>query len=171
MQRPEPSEYAAPYGTYIRLVPEGAILDVLRTQIVDTLDVLKAVSEDTSLVHHAPYTWSFRDVAGHLADTERVFAYRALRFARGDAQSLPGFDENTYAQQAQADRRLLTDLASEFETVRRSTLFLFASLDEDAWSRSGTASDHPITVRALAYAIAGHARHHTAILKQRLAAT
>jgi hypothetical protein len=132
------------------------------------LALLRSVPESQGNVRHPPYTWSVKQVVNHLADAERVMAYRALRFARGDTTPLPGFEENDYAQSADSDRRPLSELVSELEAVRRSSLALFRSLPDAAWTRSGVAYNNPVSVRALAYIIVGHCRHHTAILRQRL---
>jgi hypothetical protein len=168
MARPEPSEYALHYGNYIGLVPEEDIVEALRSEIARTLEVLRAVPEDESLRRHPPYTWSIRQVVGHLIDSERVFGYRALRFARGDATPLPGFDENAYAAEAGSDRIALSALADEFEAIRRSHLGLFAGLPEDAWDRRGVANQAEVSVRALAYVVVGHERHHMGIVRKRL---
>jgi len=166
--RPEPTEYAPFYATYVKLVPEGDILTTLETQLVEMLDLLRPVSEVESLVRHAPYTWSTRQVVGHMTDAERVFAYRALRFSRGDETPLASFDEDAYTNAGGFDRFPLADLLGEFESTRRSNLFLFQHLSPDAWARGGQASGKHVTVLALAHILAGHAFHHTAILKKRL---
>jgi hypothetical protein len=168
VHRPQPSEFAPYYGKYVELVPETDIVNALDTQMDETLAVLRTVSEATSVVRHPPYTWSVKEVIGHLTDCERIFGYRALRFARGDTTSLPGFEENDYARTGEFDRVPLRELAAEFEAVRRSTIALFKHLPETAWSRGGQANEKNISVRAIAYVIIGHARHHTAILRQRL---
>jgi hypothetical protein len=168
MQRPSSTEYGRFYDAYIALVPEDDILAALDMQTADMLTLLRGAPEAQGNVRHAPYTWSVKQVVNHMADTERVMAYRALRFARGDATPLPGFEETGYAQTAESDRRPLSDVVSELEAVRRSSRALFRSLPEAAWTRSGVANNHPVSVRALAYVIVGHSRHHTAILRQRL---
>jgi hypothetical protein len=167
--RPEPGEYAESYEKYIGLVPEVDILTVLGAQLDDTLSLLHEVTEAEGNTRHPPYTWSVKEVVGHLIDSERVFGARAFRFARGDATPLPGFEENEYVRQANFDARMMRDLAEEFEMVRRSHLCLFRQLSGDAWLRTGTANGQAISVRALAYGIAGHMRHHVAILWKRLA--
>jgi hypothetical protein len=169
--RPDPDEYAEDHERYIALVPEGDILTVLGAQLDDTLTFLQEVTEDEGNTRHPPYTWSVKEVVGHLIDCERVFGARAFRFARGDATPLPGFDENEYVRQAKFDARLMRDLAEEFEMVRRSHLCFFRQLNGAMWLRSGIANDKAISVRAIAYAIAGHMRHHVAILWKRLART
>lgn len=168
MQRPSTTEYARYYDKYIALVPEDDILSALEAQLGDMLALLRGVPESQGNVRHPPHTWSIKEVVNHLADAERVMGYRALRFARGDTTPLPGFEENDYARTAESDRRPLSELVSELEAVRRSHLALFRGLSESAWSRSGVANDNRVSVRALAYIIVGHSRHHTAILRQRL---
>jgi len=170
MTRPGPTEFAPFYAGYIALVPESDVVAALAAQLDDTLALLRPVAEADADVRHPPYTWTVKEVVGHLTDAERVFGYRALRFARGDATSLPGFDENAYAQAGGFDRVRLVDLAAGFEAARRSHLWLFRTLPEAAWARGGAANGSPVTVRALAYIMVGHARHHTAILRKRLAA-
>jgi hypothetical protein len=168
MPRPAPSEYAPYYAKYIDLVPEEDILAALEAQLAETLAVLRPAPESQGNVRHPPYTWTVKEVVGHLTDTERVMGYRALRFARADATPLPGFDEEKYAPAGEFDRIPLAGLVAEFEAVRRSHLYLFRHLPAAAWARGGKANDTPVTVRALAYIIAGHGRHHTAILRKRL---
>lgn len=168
MPRPEPTEYADYYGKYLANVPEDDILPALEAEMTRTLELLRGVSEEESLVRHPPYTWSTRQVMGHLIDTERVFGYRALRIGRGDATPLAGFDENEYARAAESDRLPLKELAAEFEAVRRSHLWLFRHLPAAAWARRGVANNSPVMVRALAYILLGHERHHMKILRQRL---
>ncbi len=168
MSRPSATEYNSDYDAYIKLVPEEDILAALETQLGETLSVLKGTAESQGNERHPPYTWSIKEVVGHLADTERIMGYRALRFARGDQTPLPGFDENKYVGAAELDRNKLADLVSQFEAVRRSHLFMFRSFGEEAWMRSGEANNNIVSVRALAYIMVGHARHHTAILRKRL---
>jgi hypothetical protein len=168
MPRPDATEYADYYGKYIALVPEDDVVAALENQLERTRSLLRGVPEDESLVRHAPYTWSTREVVGHLIDCERVFGYRALRIARGDATALPGFDENAYARTAESDRCPLAELAVEFESLRRSHVWLFRHLPEAAWTRTGIANDQRVSVRAVAYILVGHERHHTTILSRRL---
>jgi hypothetical protein len=168
LSRPGPTEYNPDYGKYIALVGEENPLEALRSGRESMLGLLAKVSEADSLIKHAPYTWSIKEVIGHLVDSERIFAYRALRIARGDSTPLPGFEENDYVRVAGFDRQPLADLASEFDTVRRSTLSLLESLDEEAWERRGVANGSAISVRALAFILAGHERHHGGIIKARL---
>ena len=168
LSRPGPNEYAPAFESYIKLVPECDILERLDQQIEGTLDLLRDVSESEAETRHAPYTWSTKQVIGHLIDSERIFGTRALRFSRQDPTELPGFDENHYVRRARFDARPLADLAREFELVRRSHILFFRGLDDEAWLRTGVANGNAVTVRALAYIIAGHELHHVTILHQRL---
>jgi hypothetical protein len=167
--RPDPSEYAADFGKYIQLVPAGDIQAFLATQLADLLALLSGLSDEQSLVHHAPYTWSIKQVVGHVTDCERIFGYRALRIARGDATPLASFDENEYMRNSNFDRCPFIELLDEFANIRRSHLAMFKHLEPEAWLRRGVVRDHPATARAFAYAIAGHAKHHLDILHRRLA--
>jgi hypothetical protein len=165
--KPDETEYLPYYGKYISLVPEGNILTILSKQIDETLALLQTIPESLANFRYAPDKWSIRQLVGHAIDTERIFAYRALCFARNDKTPLPGFAENDYINNASFDDYPLTELAAEFESVRRSNLFLFKHLDEEAWLRRGKASDAEVSVRALAYIIAGHELHHRNILIDR----
>jgi uncharacterized damage-inducible protein DinB len=169
--RPEESEYAHYSQKYISLVPPGDILALLEAQLDESISLLRDLPDSEVEKHHAPYTWSIKDVVGHLIDSERIFGVRALRFARQDAKELPGFDENDYAVQARSDARRLADLLQEFAHVRQSHLDFFRSLHDGAWLRRGVANGNSVTVRALAYIIAGHERHHLGIMRKRLTRT
>ena len=168
MQRPKPDEYASFFAHYVSLVSETDILAVLSDQLDEVLSLLRPVTDAESLVLHPPYTWTIKEVVGHLTDGERIFSYRALRFARADSTPLPGFEENEYARAGEFNRIALAELVAEFDVVRRSTLHFFRHLPTSAWSRGGTANGGPVTVRASAYIMAGHVRHHLAILRKRL---
>jgi hypothetical protein len=170
MQRPDSTEYAAYAGKYIDLVSEADILAAMASQLDEMLAFLRGVPEASAGVCHPPYTWTLKEVVGHITDGERVFGYRALRFGRGDATPLASFDENAFATAAEANRFPLADVVSEFEVARRSNLWLFRHMPEAGWSRSGEAGGNRVSVRALAYIIVGHSRHHMAILRKRLAA-
>lgn len=167
MSRPDPSEYNAYYGRYISLVPDGPIVEQLGTQIAETLGVLRALPESRGEHRYEPGKWSIKELVGHLADGERVFSYRALRIGRGDETPLPGFEQDDYVRNGGFGARKLGHLIDELETVRRATVLLFEGLDEAAMTRRGTASEFPVSVRALAYIIAGHERHHLKVLRER----
>ncbi len=164
---PANDEYATPYAGYVARVPSGDIVTTIRTQLPATLSLLRAVEPARTLTGYAPGKWSIRDIVQHMADTERVMSYRALRIARGDPTPLPGFDENAYAPAAGAGARSMESLLAEFETVRASTVALLDGFPGEAWERRGTASGSRVTVRALAWIIAGHERHHVAIIRER----
>jgi uncharacterized protein (TIGR03083 family) len=165
--RPESDEIPAHFVGYISKVTESDPVAVLAAQIDVTAALLRGLSDADALKRYAPGKWSVKEVVGHLADTERIMAYRALRIARGDETPLPGFDENAYVPPAKFDVRPLADLVADFRAVRVATLGLLRSFDADAWRRRGTASGKPISVRALGYVIPGHERHHVEILKTR----
>lgn len=166
-QRPDAGEYAPYFGKYVELVPGSDLVSALRSEIAETVATLRAVSDADSLRRYDDGKWSLREVVGHMIDTERIFAYRALRIARGDATPLPGFDQDPYIATARFDERKWGSLIDEFEAVRRSNLFLFEGLDAEAWGRRGTCSNNPITVRGLGYVIAGHEAHHMRIVRER----
>jgi hypothetical protein len=163
--RPEPDEIPSHYVGYIKRVPEPDPVIAGAAQIEDTAELLRALSETDAMYRYARGKWSIKEVVGHLADAERILAYRALCIARGDTTPLPSFDENAYVPVAKFDGRSLADLVGEFRTVRAATLALLRTFDAEAWRRRGTASGKPVSVRALAFAIPGHERHHVEILR------
>src|SRR5450755_1435130 len=154
--KPDASEHAAYYSRYVDLVADGDILGTLAGQIGSTLAQLQKVSDRDSLKRYAAGKWSVREVLGHMIDTERIFAYRALRFARNDRTDLPGFEQDDYIAAANFDQRPWLLLLEEFEAVRRSNVLMFRGLSEDAWQRQGVANGNPMSVRAAAYMIAGY---------------
>jgi hypothetical protein len=164
--RPAENEYPEYFHRYVSLVPEEAILDVLESQIA-VIEALPAKVGDKDTFAYAPGKWSVRELVGHLTDGERVFAYRALTFSRFDAASLPGFDEVTWTPHGHFGGVPLRELAGELITLRRANLQMFRRLDAPQWQAGGRGDDKPITVRALAYVMAGHVRHHLSILRDR----
>jgi hypothetical protein len=165
---PGTDEYSTYFGRYVAQVPAGVdILDFLGRQRDELLARFRAVPEAKGGYRYAPGKWSVRQVVLHLSDTERIMSYRALRFARGDATPLPGFDENAYAPASGADAVPLAEVVAEFADVRLGTLALFRHLPAEAWTRRGTASEAPFSVRALAWVIAGHQLHHLGVLSER----
>jgi uncharacterized damage-inducible protein DinB len=164
---PEPTEYQSNYGRYISLVPGRDLTQTLDAQLAQSLPILSAIDEQKSLYRYASGKWSIKEVLGHLIDAERIFTYRALRFARRDSTPLPGFDQDPYVSAANFDSRPWHDFIAEFEHVRRSTILFFRALEPEDLLRSGTASENSITVRALGYIIAGHELHHMSILRER----
>ncbi len=166
-RKPEESEYLPYYGKYISLVSEGDVISTLEAQMRDSKALLGGLPPAVATYRYAPGKWSVNEMVGHVIDAERIFAGRALRFARADATPLPAFEQDDYVRNASFDSYPLADLAAEMESVRRSTIFLFRHLSEEAWMRRGIASNAEITVRALAYIIAGHELHHREILRAR----
>ena len=167
--RPDVSEYAPFYHGYVQAVPEGDIVELLRSGGQELLDAVGRIPEDRGGFRYGPEKWSIREVLGHLIDAERIFSYRALRVARGDHTPLASFDENAYVKTAGSDARTIADLVRELRAVRESTVLLFQSLPDDAWGQRGVASGKDVSLRALAYITAGHARHHLRILRERYA--
>lgn len=165
--QPEAIEYAPYYERYVALVRGGDILKTLEDQARTVRRALSAVPEHRAGFRYAPDKWTIREVLGHSTDAERVFAYRAFAFARGEKAALPSFDENEYARQSGHDRLTLAELVEEFESVRRGTVLLLRHLRGEAWLRVGVASGKPVSVRALAHIMAGHVAHHLAILHER----
>lgn len=165
--RPEPTEFAPFYGTYVGHVPNGDIVETLATQHEGTLRLLRALPEEKGDLRYAPGKWSVREVIGHVVDAERIFTYRALRFARADETALSSFDENAYVASASFNDRTLASLLDEWEAVRRASVLLFAAMNATEWMRRGIASHNPMSVRAAAWVTAGHELHHTDILRKR----
>ena len=164
--RPQRHEFAEYYGRYIDQAPDGDPVAQLREAGVALDALLRRVPESRGGHRYAEGKWSVREVIGHVIDAERIFAYRALRIARGDATPLAGFEENDYVRTAGSDARTVADLADELRAVRDTTVRLFTSFPDDAWSRRGVASGHEITVRALAWILLGHALHHARGLRE-----
>jgi nitroimidazol reductase NimA-like FMN-containing flavoprotein (pyridoxamine 5'-phosphate oxidase superfamily)/uncharacterized damage-inducible protein DinB len=165
--RPEENEYDEYYGRYVGLVPDGSVVDTLAHQIHETVAPLRAVPEEQEGFRYRDGAWSVREVVAHLVDAERVFSYRAAAFARGDDAPLPPMDQDAWARQADADERPLQELVDEWVAVRQATVHLFRGLSEETWKRSGTASGNLVSVRALAWIIAGHELHHRALFRER----
>jgi hypothetical protein len=165
--RPQTGEYAPYYDRYISLIQGEDILNTLDQQRRQTMLLLSCRDEEEGDFRYAPEKWSAKEVLGHICDTERIFAYRALRIARADATPLEGFEQDDYVRNGPFAQRPMADLVEEFIAVRRATLSLFRILDEAAWMRRGTANKSEISVRALAYIIAGHELHHRRILEEK----
>lgn len=167
MKRPEKSEYSSYYSTYIGLVSDGDIVQILQEQLDDSFSLLMGLSEIQGLFRYAPEKWSIKEVVGHMADTERIMSYRLLCFARGEKESLPGFNENNYVLSASFDNQTIEELMENFSAVRKSTIQLLKSLKTNVWLRRGNANGAEVSVRAIAYIIAGHELHHRQIIKER----
>jgi DinB superfamily len=167
MTRPDSTEYAPYFEKYISLVPGDNIVTTLSSQIEGTAILLRGLSESQGEMRYAPGKWSIKEVIGHLIDAERIFTYRALRMARSDRTPLPGFDENSYVENGNFGECRVAELADEFQAVRESSIYIFRHLGEEAWGRRGVANDNEISVRAIAYCIAGHELHHLGIIRTR----
>jgi hypothetical protein len=165
--RPQSNEYPPYYAGYIAHVPDGELVDLLRSEIGETLSLVRGIPEERASHRYGPGKWSIKEVVGHMADVERIMGYRLLRIARGDTTPLPGFDENAYVPMANFEARSLASLAKEFEQVRRATIAFMETLEPEAAARRGTANNMEISARAIAYIIAGHERHHVRILRER----
>jgi len=164
--RPESGEYAPYYERYVSLVPDGDILATLDRQSRDTVALLGPHHADGDF-RYAAGKWSMKEALGHVIDTERVFSYRGLRIARNDRTPLAGFEQDDYVKYGPFGQCTLAALLEEFTSVRQATLSLFRALDEAAWTRRGVASNNEVTVRALAYIIAGHELHHRRIFREK----
>ncbi len=167
IQLPPPASYPAYFQTYVDLVPPGDVLERLAFQIRETEGFLRSIGEEKSKHRYAPDRWSIREIVGHLADAERVFCYRALTFARGDATPLPGFEQDDWVAGSNAHQRSLEELTGEFQLVRAATVALFAGLDEESLQRAGTANDNRMVVAAIPFVIAGHELHHRRVIEER----
>jgi hypothetical protein len=166
--RPTPDEYAPSYAGYIDRIGEGADpLDVLHQQLDTIPALLGGLAESQADARYAPSKWSVKEVVGHVGDAERVFAYRLLRIARGDATPLSGFDQDGYVKLGAYGRTPLRDVVADWAAVRHATLTLVARLEPAAWDRRGVANGKPVSARALLYIIPGHVEHHANVLRTR----
>ncbi len=166
-ERPLAGEYTPFQADYVALVPEEDILPVLTEQVWDLAELENRISPEKEFFRYAPGKWSVREVFGHLSDAERVFGYRALCMARGQQEAMPAFDENLFVDTGNFDRRTLKQLAGEWQLLRRANLSLLHGLEPAAWTRTCLANDAVTSTRAVAWIMAGHLRHHLAILKDR----
>jgi hypothetical protein len=165
--RPEAGEYAPYYSRYVSLVDGENILSTLDRQRHDTMMMLSGRSEQDGDYRYAPGKWTAKEVLGHVCDTERVFAYRALRISRADSTPMEGFEQDDYVRNGPFRHRPLADWVDDFIAVRRATLSLLRNLDETAWMRRGIANKNEVSVRGIAYIIAGHELHHRGILQEK----
>ena len=165
--RPAHSEYAPFYRTYVDPLPDSDVVAQLRQQREEVAGFLTGLTPEEETFRYAPDKWTAREVVGHVVDAERVFALRALWFARGDQEPQPGFDENAWATRSNAAERPMADLVAEFTALRTANVAMLEGLDPGAGARTGTASGRPVSVRALVWIMAGHARHHLELLRTR----
>lgn len=167
LSRPSADEYFEYFGTYISLVPDGDVRDILRSQLSETTAVLSGVPDAKANKAYGPGKWTLKESLLHMCDAERVFGYRMLRISRGDTTPLPGFDQDAWVPHSCANDRAMANLLMEFTAIRGSTLALVDSISPEGWVRTGSASGHKISARALAYIAAGHERHHMKIFRER----
>lgn len=167
MRHPRPEEYAGYYAQYVDRTPPGDVLEQLATQLDDTAAILADLGEERARYRYAPGKWSVNEVIGHITDCERVFAYRALRLARGDETPLPGFEQDPYVEGASFDARSMADLLDELRAVRAASLTLFRSFAPGVEDRVGTISGLPFVVCTIPWLIAGHELHHADVLRAR----
>ena len=168
VERPGAAEYDSAFAGYVARLEDGeSVVAVLSDQIDGISGRFDGIPETRGDYRYAPGKWSIKEVIGHLSDTERVFAYRALRIGRGDSTTLPGFDDQSYVTEMRAETRSLSDVTGEWRATRSATLSLFRGFPTAVWVRLGSASGHTISVRALAYIIAGHTRHHLEVIDAR----
>lgn len=165
--RPSKEEYNIHFETYVKLVPEGDICDILIQSLKNTTDVFSAVTEDQANYRYAPGKWSLKEVLGHITDNERIMGYRLLRIARGDKTPLSGYDQDVMMSEDPFEGCLMADLIEDYTAVRRATLTLLRGLSKEAWSKIGIVNDSESSVQAWAYIIAGHELHHMNVIKEK----
>lgn len=166
-QRPSPNDAADYYFTYINRVPDGNVIERLASQIVQTAELTGSISEDQASYRYQPDRWSVKEVLGHVADAERVFAYRALAFSRGDEQPIPGMEQDQWMDAARFDEQSIAEVVADLVAIRQSTVTLFRGFSPTQWRRRGLASDVEFQAGAIAWIIAGHELHHRAVLEKR----
>lgn len=167
MSKPLKGYYPSYFDRYINLVPEDDLLTAFKNQLPVITAFLNSISEEKSMYAYAPGKWTIKELLLHITDTERIFAYRSLCFARKEPQSLPGFDENLYAENSDANARSWADLVNEFLLVRKTTEILFSNFTEEALHNSGTANNNPATALSMGFTSIGHVYHHKKILEER----
>lgn len=168
-KRPTVEEYDPYYGRYIDLVSEGDVCELLEQQIDEFGEVLGAVHEEQAKVLHEPYTWTITQVVGHMIDVEKVFGYRAHRFACNDLRPILGMEQNEFVDNLEYRESLLNELSVELKCARRSNYLFLKRIPDAAWNQTGTADGNTISVRAIAYVLVGHITHHLEIIKRRVA--
>ncbi|MFS0562258.1 DinB family protein [Terribacillus sp. 179-K 1B1 HS] len=166
-EKPSKTEYPAYYQDYMNLVPEGNIVALLKEQERQTTNLLQGLTDEQASFAYDAGKWTIKEMIGHLTDTERILSYRLLTVARGDMTPLPGFDEDSYVEQAKFTQMTVASLLAQYRAVRASTIALVESLSDQDWIRQGMANGHVTSVRALAYMMLGHERHHHHILHDR----
>jgi len=167
MKVPSETEYAPFYARYIARVPEADLLQVLEQQPAELRALADSIDPEDELHRYAPDKWSIRQTFGHMIDTERVMGYRAFCIGRGETKALPGFDEKQYVARADSDDRPVKEMVHEFAAIRQSHLWVIRRWTPEEWSRLGNANNYPMSARAIAYVMAGHVRHHVALMREK----
>jgi uncharacterized damage-inducible protein DinB len=168
IEKAQPGEYATYASIYVDLTPDdGPILTFLERNAEILTNLYRSLPEERLLYRYAPGKWTMKEILNHLIDDERIYAYRALRFARNDRAELPGFDQDLYAKESQANEREIEDMLEEYADVRRSSIALFNAFSDEMLLRQGTADGHSVTVRGLIYHLAGHEQRHLNIIRER----
>lgn len=167
LQRPNKNEYPDYYEEYIKLVPEGEMVSILKKNLELTMALFNGISESEGNYRYAPDKWSIKEVLGHMTDTERILSTRLLRIGRGDVTPLSGFNENFYVDGAEFDKQTTQNILDEFVSVRKATISLIKNMPEESWLRKGLANGIINTARSLVYSIAGHELHHCKIIQER----
>lgn len=167
MTAPQPNEYAPFYEKYVSKIGDMDVIAILQDQLRQDIPTMLNLPADRHDHAYAPGKWTLKEVIGHMADTERIFAYRVMRIGRGDSTPLPGFDENMYVPNSRIGRRHFDDVVGELASVRMASLTLIESLDDEALAQFGTASGYPVSTKGVIYSLAGHWMHHTGIIRDR----
>ncbi len=167
MPKPSPETYFAYFKRYVDLVPDEDLATAFSNQLTVIKDFLATISEEKSMYAYAPGKWTLKEVLLHITDTERIFNYRALAIARKETAPLPGFDENLYADNSNANNRSWQNLIDEFLAVRQSTQFLYDSFTDEMFASAGIASNNPLTVNSLGFTTLGHFYHHKKVMEER----
>lgn len=167
ISRPDPSEYPAYFSLYIDKVPEGDVIALMEQQMEEIRRFFGQMTAEQADYRYAPGKWSIKEILGHLLDGERIFAYRALRFARNDITDLPGFDQDTYVAFGNFQARTMENLLAEYIPLRQSNIVLIKSFSDEVVKRSGTADGRQVSVRALPYVMVGHVIHHITMIRER----
>ena len=164
---PDSTEYSHFYSTYISLISKDNIIQTLNEQMHEVFTLINSLPGEKAYFKYAPDKWTLKEVLGHIIETERVFSYRALAISRGDTQPLPGMDQDEYMKNNNYNKRSISNLSNEYLSVRTSTIHLFNTMTKEMISKKGNASGFDVTVRALAFIIAGHNLHHYNIIKEK----
>ena len=167
MNRPETNEFAPYYNNYISLIDGDGVMSVLNSQTNEIRSMLTNVPEEKGAFAYEAGKWTIKELLSHLIDGERIFAYRVFRISRGDKTPLEGFEQDDYIENSNANNRSFADLLDEFDLQRQSNLLMVNNISDEGSKRMGTASDNPVSVRALTYVMAGHVSHHIKILNER----